>query len=62
MQVDRLIRRDKCSHTQAEAKVAAQMPLSKKAAMSQIIIDNSGDQSHCKQQVVLLHAKMPTSI
>lgn len=51
IEVDRLIKRDKCTRSQAEAKICAQMSLDKKKALSQIIIDNSGDQNHCKQQV-----------
>ena len=50
-QVERLTKRDKCSRSQAEVKVKAQMPLHIKQDKSQIVIDNSGDRNHCKQQV-----------
>ena len=50
-QVERLTKRDKCSKSQAEAKVKAQMPLHTKRDKSQIVVDNSGDRHHCKHQV-----------
>jgi len=42
-QLERLMQRDRCSRQLAEAKVAAQMPLERKAALANHVIDNSGD-------------------
>ena len=42
--------RDKCSRQLAEAKVAAQMPLERKAALANHIIDNSGDRAALESQ------------
>lgn len=53
-QVERLMKRDKRTNAQAEAKVMAQMHLHMKEAQSDIIIDNSGDQNHSKQQVLFI--------
>lgn len=53
-EVERLMKRDKRTNAQAEAKVMAQMHLHMKEAQSDIIIDNSGDQNHSKQQVLQL--------
>ncbi|KAL3132000.1 hypothetical protein ABBQ32_008622 [Trebouxia sp. C0010 RCD-2024] len=50
-EVERLMQRDKCTASQAERKVAAQMPLHLKEEMSQFIVDNSGNRSHCEHQV-----------
>ena len=43
--------RDKCTASQAERKVAAQMPLHLKEGKSQYVLDNSGSRSHCQHQV-----------
>ena len=43
--------RDKCSRQLAEAKVAAQMPLERKAALADHIVDNSGDRAALEGQV-----------
>ena len=42
--------RDKCSRQLAEAKIAAQMPLERKAALADHIIDNSGDRAALENQ------------
>ena len=44
--------RDKCNQQQAEAKVAAQMPLHIKETKAQLVIDNSKDFEHVKIQVL----------
>lgn len=51
LQVDRLMKRDRCTKEQAEAKVVAQMPLSVKQAKASMVIDNSGELKHVQQQV-----------
>ena len=55
MQVSRLMKRDACTREQAEAKVAAQMPLSAKQAKAKLVLDNSGDLDHVQQQVKCTH-------
>lgn len=47
------MQRDRCSASQAERKVAAQMPLHLKEDKSQFVLDNSGSRSHCQHQVEL---------
>lgn len=47
------MKRDSCTQQQAEAKVAAQMPLSTKSAKAQLVIDNSQDLAHIELQVIL---------
>ena len=49
-QLERLEHRDKCSRQLAEAKIAAQMPLERKAALADHIIDNSGDRAALESQ------------
>lgn len=44
--------RDKCNQQQAEAKVAAQMPLHIKETKAQLVIDNSKDFEHVQIQVL----------
>lgn len=42
-QLERLMKRNGFSHEEAEARIAAQLPLSKKAQLATRIIDNNGD-------------------
>ena len=50
-QVERLMQRDGCSRQQADAKIAAQMPLDAKRAKSQHVVDNSGAKQETEAQV-----------
>ena len=56
------MRRDKCSRQLAEAKVASQMPLERKAALADHVLDNSGDratlesQAGCPSRLTQCHA------
>lgn len=47
------MQRDRCTASQAEHKVAAQMPLHLKEGKSHFVLDNSGSRSHCQHQVGL---------
>ena len=53
-QLARLMKRDGLSQAAAQARVAAQMPLNKKVARADIVIDNNGDDNHLRQQVAQL--------
>lgn len=53
-QLSRLVKRDGLSQAAAQARVAAQMPLNKKVARADIVIDNNGDDNHLRQQVAQL--------
>jgi dephospho-CoA kinase len=50
-QLDRLMRRNGFSHQEAEARIAAQLPLSKKAQLATRIIDNNGDLGALRAEV-----------
>jgi hypothetical protein len=50
-QLARLMKRDGCSRAAAEARVGAQMPLSKKTALADIVISNEGSLQDLQQQV-----------
>lgn len=50
-QIERLKARDGISETYALSKIRAQMPLDKKKASSDYVIDNSRDLAHTKAQV-----------
>lgn len=50
-QIERTMRRDGCSRTQAERRIAAQLPIDEKRAMADHVIDNSGRLEHTEDQV-----------
>jgi len=47
----RLMGRDKLSKKAADQRIASQFPLAKKAALADLVIDNSGSRSQTKRQV-----------
>ncbi len=51
MQLTRLMARDQCTKQAAEQRIAAQMKLSEKKRLADIIIDNSSSLNHLKSQV-----------
>lgn len=61
-QLARLMRRNNVSHEDAEARIKAQLPLKDKARMARHVLDNSGEWSITKRQVVLLHAELEHSL
>ena len=61
-QLARLMRRNNLSHEDAEARIKAQLPLKDKARMARHVLDNSGEWSVTKRQVVLLHAELEHSL
>ncbi|KAK9831394.1 hypothetical protein WJX81_000561 [Elliptochloris bilobata] len=61
VQLERLMRRDKCFQQLAEAKVAAQMPLERKAALADQIVENSGDRAALESQVRALASRLKRS-
>lgn len=61
-QLARLMRRNNLSREDAEARIKAQLPLKDKARMARHVLDNSGEWSVTKRQVVLLHAELEHSL
>jgi dephospho-CoA kinase len=63
VQLARLVKRDGLSEEQAQARIAAQMPLDKKLEVADFVIDNSGeDQSVLAEQVAEVHAQLGARI
>lgn len=52
IQLQRLISRDSLSQNTALGRIAAQMPLTKKVAMADFVIDNNGEPSSVEEQVL----------
>jgi dephospho-CoA kinase len=50
-QLDRLMTRNHWTRAQAQARIAAQMPLSEKCAMADVVLTNSGDRASLLEQV-----------
>jgi dephospho-CoA kinase len=50
-QLDRLIARNHWTQAQAEARIAAQMPLAEKCALADVVLTNSGDRASLLSQV-----------
>jgi dephospho-CoA kinase len=50
-QLDRLMARNRLSRDQAQARIAAQMPLAAKCARADVILDNSGDRPSLLAQI-----------
>lgn len=61
-QLARLMRRNNLSREDAEARINAQLPLKDKARMARHVLDNSGEWSITKRQVILLHAELERSL
>jgi len=51
LQIERLIKRDKISKTEALRKIESQMPIDTKKTRSSKTIDNSGDVEYLKEQI-----------
>lgn len=58
VQLDRLMSRDGLSPEQAEARLAAQMPLDDKVPLATYVVDNSGSIDATRAQVVALWEKL----
>lgn len=52
LQLQRLMTRDGLSASEAEARIAAQLPLDDKVARADYVIDNRGDEARTREQVV----------
>lgn len=61
-QLARLMRRNNLSREDAEARIRAQLPLKEKACMARHVLDNSGEWSVTKRQVVHLYAELERSL
>nr|WP_318835948.1 dephospho-CoA kinase [Desulfuromonas versatilis] len=58
LQLNRLMARDRSGPEAAQARIAAQMPQSEKAARSDYLIDNSGSLEQLRQQVQALWSQL----
>lgn len=56
------MQRNNLKQEDAEARIKAQLPLEDKARMARHVLDNSGEWSVTKRQVVLLHAELERSL
>ncbi|NXR06806.1 DCAKD protein, partial [Semnornis frantzii] len=61
-QLARLMRRDGLARAEAEARLAAQLPLEEKRRLATYIIDNSGEREGTRRQVLRLHARLEDSL
>ncbi|XP_077171940.1 dephospho-CoA kinase domain-containing protein [Paroedura picta] len=61
-QLSRLMRRNGLTQAEAEARIAAQLPLDQKAKMAGHIIDNSGSEEATRSQVLKLHSLLEDSL
>jgi dephospho-CoA kinase len=58
VQIARTIARDACSRAEAEARIAAQMPIDEKRALADHVIENGGARADTEQQVRALFAAL----
>lgn len=56
------MKRNNLNREDAEARIKAQLPLKDKARMADHVLDNSGEWSITKRQVILLHAQLERSL
>nr|XP_008111432.1 PREDICTED: dephospho-CoA kinase domain-containing protein isoform X1 [Anolis carolinensis] len=61
-QLSRLMKRNGLTQAEAEARIAAQLPLDQKVKMAKHVIDNSGDAEATRRQVLKLHAALEDSL
>lgn len=61
-QLARLMRRNSLTRKDAEARIEAQLPLKDKVLMAHHVLDNSGEWSSTKRQVLLLYAELERSL
>lgn len=57
-QIERTVARDGCTREQAEARIAAQLPIDEKRALADHVIDNSGPREDTERQVRELFAAL----
>lgn len=58
VQLARLVTRDGLSASEAEARIAAQMPLAKKIEVADFVIDNSGEPEALRERVADVHGAL----
>ncbi|XP_060119685.1 dephospho-CoA kinase domain-containing protein [Heteronotia binoei] len=61
-QLSRLMRRNGLTQAEAEARIAAQLPLDQKVRMADHVIDNSGSLEATKRQILKLHSSLEDSL
>lgn len=58
VQLARLIRRDGLAHTEARARIRAQMPIDAKRAYADVVIDNTGSPAATRRQALALYRRL----
>ncbi len=58
VQIERTVARDGCTREQAEARIAAQLPIDEKRALADHVIDNGGARTDTERQVRELFAAL----
>jgi dephospho-CoA kinase len=58
VQIERTVARDGCSRADAEARIAAQMPIDEKRALADHVIENGGPRAETERQVRALFAAL----
>ncbi|XP_001375470.1 dephospho-CoA kinase domain-containing protein [Monodelphis domestica] len=61
-QLSRLMERNGLSQEEAEARIAAQLPLEEKRQLAQHILDNSGEWEVTRRQTLRLHSQLEDSL
>ena len=61
VQIERTMQRDGCDRSEAERRVAAQMPIDEKRDMADDVIDNSGTPEATREQVEAFFAAKTAS-
>ncbi|CAM4704591.1 unnamed protein product [Caretta caretta] len=61
-QLSRLMKRNGLAQTEAEARIASQLPLDEKCKLADHVIDNSGDWESTRRQVLRLHSQLEDSL
>ena len=58
VQIARTMERDRCTAAEAEARIAAQMPIDDKRALADHVVDNGGDLADTERQVQALWKRL----
>ncbi|KYO46626.1 dephospho-CoA kinase domain-containing protein isoform A [Alligator mississippiensis] len=61
-QLSRLMKRNGLSQSEAEARIASQLPLDEKRKLATHVIDNSGDWESTRRHVLKLHGQLEDSL
>jgi dephospho-CoA kinase len=61
VQIERQMKRDGCARAEAEQRVRAQLPLDRKRALADHVIDNSGSRAETERQVRALYERLTSA-